>query len=150
MIKDMLAIYLTYEFTSYFSPKMMHKPSSREIKLWLCPYTGMPVFSSADYGGPSSSMLIPTIGHPTIHIRPGSSKLSHSGATEHGLPDEIQLEILHGVFSQILKQINVLTPDINTTSKLQNAMQHKKVQIESLSKILSNIKVLNNERSLLH
>ena len=139
-----MAAYLTYEFLTIHSPQSLSRLRSPEIKLWLCPFTSMPVFSSAPLGGPNefSTCGLPTIGFPTIHIRVPENVAD--------LQDESsRAHILRLVYTQINTQLNSLVMTELTDANLEPNIRSKQKQIDLLG-ILLNQTEPQNATAIIH
>lgn len=148
MDKNRVTAYLTHMFTTHFPTDFIDKPGAREVKLWLCPNTGMPSFSSGGYGGPTSSLNLPIVGYPTIHIRPTHFKVNVGNDVE--FENQRQYEILFSVYMQIYQQIEWLILPINTDANLYKAMAVASKLIDTLLILIYGMKEVENEKSSRH
>lgn len=128
MTEQHFSTYLTMELIGSYTPKALTNIQEPEIKLWLCPVTMMPVFSAADYGGPTGAQgCLPIIGYPTVHIR-----VPHV-SIESPDDDAVVKELLFMVYTQIRQQIHLLELPKKLGRNLENAMTAKQKQIDILT-----------------
>lgn len=130
MTEQHLSTYLTMELIASYSPEALLSMKESEIKLWLCPLTHLPVFSNASYGGPSSSESgLPTIGHPTIHIRAPKVTI------EKPADDDVVKHLLFTIYKQIRQQIHLLEMPHGQGANLERAISAKQKKIDILNMI---------------
>lgn len=128
MTAQHLSTYLTMEFIASYSPQALSNIKEPEIKLWLCPMTNLPVFSNANYGGPSSiESGLPTIGHPTIHIRVPNV------INEKPEDDETVKHLIFTIYKQIRQQIHLIDIQPGQGANLERAMTAKQKKIDILT-----------------
>lgn len=128
MTAQHLSTYLTMEFIASYSPQSLSNIKEPEIKLWLCPMTNLPVFSNANYGGPSNSESgLPTIGHPTIHIRVPNVTI------EQPDDDEAVKYLIFTIYKQIRQQIHLMDIQPSQDANLERAMSAKQKKIDILT-----------------
>lgn len=130
MTDQHLSIYLTIELTSSYSPETLSTMKEPEVKLWLCPMTNLPVFSNANYGGPTAIVSgLPTIGHPTIHIRVPNVTVEKSEN------DDAMKDMLFTIYKQICQQIHLLDIQHRQSANLQRAVIAKQRMIDILTMV---------------
>lgn len=139
-----MAAYLTYEFLTIHTPQSLSRLRTPEIKLWLCPFTSMPVFSSVPFGGPKefSTCGLPTIGYPTIHIRVPTDLM-------HCQDESTRASILRLVYTQINTQLDSLIMTSVTDANLEPNIRSKQKQIDLLG-ILLNQTEPQNATTIIH
>lgn len=128
MTEQQLSTYFTMELIASYSPQALSSMKEPEIKLWLCPETGLPVFGNAAYGGPSSSITdLPIIGHPTIHIRVPNTPIESSE------DDASVKHLLYTIYQQICQQIHLLEIQPSLGTNLEKAIVAKQMKIDLLT-----------------
>lgn len=153
MTNKVLAGYLSYEFSSSFSPEALRLAQDiGEIKVYFCDVVGLPVFEVSPHGGPTSRLGLPLIGASTIHIRVNPVKALKAIKANEGLSKEeanlaFQRSILQSVYSQVLKQLPTMNPDLSSGSQLTKALSAQNEQITQMLNFIGND---NKESNVYH
>lgn len=107
--EEQLAIYLTYEFTVHFNPNAVRGlAAGREVKVWACKDTGLPIFTFGRYHGPSTENGLPLIGEKTIHLRiskADAADLSVSQAAVAQNSEILMANFMKKIYLQIRAQV---------------------------------------------
>lgn len=144
MTQHQLSTYLTMELIGSYSPQALSNIKEREIKLWLCPVTCLPIFSNSAYGGPSHPESgLPTIGHPTIHIR--VPKLSVESVED----DASIKSFLYSIYQQIHQQLHLLVIQDNLVINLERSIAAKQKNIDILTTLFRE-KECQNATEIVH
>ncbi|WP_240224687.1 hypothetical protein [Rheinheimera hassiensis] len=153
MTNSVLAGYLSYEFSSSFSPEALRLAQDiGEIKVYFCDSVGLPVFEVSPISGPMSKLGLPLIGAGTIHIRINpvlalKSIKNNDGLTKEEVNLSFQRTILQSVYSQVLQQLPSMAPDLSPESQLSKALCAQKEQINQMLKFIG---AGNNDAHLYH
>lgn len=135
-----LALYLTYEFSAHFNPGNLREVCLfKEVKVWSCPETGLPVFSYGQYHGVSDQAHgLPALGGNEVHVRISKDKVVKMALVNEDNSDVIskyQEGILSDVYSQILSQMSVYAEAFRNEEILE-MMKSKKRELSALSKLV--------------
>jgi hypothetical protein len=148
-----LAGYLSYEFSSSFTPEALRLAQDiGEIKVYFCDSAGLPVFEVSPTGGPISKLGLPQIGAGTIHIRINPVQALKAVKANEGLTKEetdltFQRTILQSVYAQVLQQLPQMAPNLKPGSQLSKALDAQKEQI---SQMLTFIGANNADTNVYH
>lgn len=130
---DKVALYLTLEFASEYSPQTLLKHSTfPEIKLWV-DENSCPVFGSGRYSGPKHNSGMLKIDKDSVHIRISQERVM--AALNNRNEDDAQANEIHLLFdvcTQIHKQLDCLKANGFEQRMVQLCAQ-REAEIEALT-----------------
>lgn len=117
--EEQLAIYLTYEFTVHFNPNAIRGlAAGRDVKVWACKDTGLPIFTFGRYHGPSTESGLPLIGEKTIHLRISRDDAAALAIAQAAVSDNSEMlmtSFMRKIHSQIKSQVFEMRDAFNST-----------------------------------
>jgi len=146
---SVFAGYLTYELSTVFSPDVIRSMSKfKEIKIFFCESTGLPVFESGRNSGPLSKLGLPKVGFRSIHVRVDLLKaLPKSGqfVTTDENNEWFQKQILLQIFEQVEVQIARHLGPACITEKVKLCVDQQQEEINELLRFIDKVGGKNHE-----